>query len=102
MRKNRKKGVRNTTFFPHGFFINFGSILEGFGRPNGGQDGPRMGKLGVKKATKDRIAILEAFGHGLGRVLGGFGEGFGRVWGGIGEGLGRVLNTLGVSWALVM
>ena len=49
--KSEENGVRNTTFFPHGFFINFSSILEGFGGLNGGQDGPKMGKLGIKKAT---------------------------------------------------
>ena len=49
--KSEEKGVRITKFFPHGFSINFGSILEGFGVPNGGQDGPKMGKLGIKRAT---------------------------------------------------
>ena len=49
--KSEENGVRNTTCFPHGFFDNFGSILERFGPPNGGQDGPKMGKLGIKKAT---------------------------------------------------
>ena len=49
--KSKAQGIRNTTFFPHGFFINFDAILEGFGVPNGGQDGPKMGELGVKKAT---------------------------------------------------
>ena len=34
-----------------GFGIDLESILEVFGIPNGGQDGPKMGKLGVKKAT---------------------------------------------------
>ena len=43
--------TRTTRFISYGFFVNFGTILEGFGLPNGGQDGPKMGKLGVKKAT---------------------------------------------------
>ena len=32
-------------------FHGFGVHLEGFGAPNGGQDGPKMGKIGIKKAT---------------------------------------------------
>ena len=46
----RQTRIEKSSFFPHGFFINFGSILEGFGAPNGGQDGPKLGKLGIKKA----------------------------------------------------
>ena len=54
IRKWRKIDARTlgkTCFFLYGFFINFGIILEGFGLPNGGQDGPKMGKLVVKKTT---------------------------------------------------
>ena len=46
-----KKTLEKNMFYFIWFFVNFGTILEGFGLPNGGQDGPKMGKLGVKKAT---------------------------------------------------
>ena len=46
-----QKRSKKLCFISYGFFVNFGTILEGFGIPNGGQDGPKMGKLGVKKAT---------------------------------------------------
>ena len=50
--KSKENGVRNMTFFPHGFLINFGSILEGFGAPNGSQDALKIGNLGIKKRLK--------------------------------------------------
>ena len=46
-----QKRFEQISFFLHRFFIDFSSILEGFGDPNGGQDGPKIGKLGIKKAT---------------------------------------------------
>ena len=46
-----KKWFQKAIIFQLPFLMNLGSILEGFGAPNGGQDGPKMGKLGVKKAT---------------------------------------------------
>ena len=49
--KLKKNARKKYVLFQYGFFVNFGTILEGFGIPNGGQDGPKMGKLGVKKAT---------------------------------------------------
>ena len=66
-------------YFNMVFFVNFGTILEGFGIPNGGQDGPKMGKIGIKKATSDRCWIF-------GRFRGDFGR-FGRGLGGLGQGL---------------
>ena len=49
--KSMQERSKKTCFFSYGFFVNFGTILEGFGLSNGGQDGSKMGKLGVKKAT---------------------------------------------------
>lgn len=48
--KSMKQRFKKTLFFPHGFFIDFSSSLGGFGVPNGSQDGPEMGKLGLTKA----------------------------------------------------
>ena len=41
-----KNRVRKRVVFRPRFLIDFGSILAGFGVPNGGQDGPQIGKLG--------------------------------------------------------
>ena len=49
--KSMQKRIEQTSIFPHCFFLDFGPILEGFGAPNGGQDGPKLGKLGITKAT---------------------------------------------------
>ena len=49
--KLKKTLEKNMFYFNMVFSSIFGTILEGFGIPNGGQDGPKMGKLGVKKAT---------------------------------------------------
>ena len=49
--KLTQKRSKKICFISYGFFVNFGTILEGFGIPSGGQDGPKMGKLGVKKTT---------------------------------------------------
>ena len=49
--KLKKNARKKYVLFDMVFFVNFDTILEGFGLPNGGQDGPKMGKLGVKKAT---------------------------------------------------
>ena len=49
--KSMKQCVEKSMFFPHRFFIDLEFILGGFGAPNGGQDGAKMGKLGVQKAN---------------------------------------------------
>ena len=85
--------IEKTSFFQHRFFIDFSSILASIWEGLGEVWGPKMGKLGVKKATQDRIAILEGFGRGLGRIWGGFWEGFGRFLGGSGS----LLGALGAS-----
>ena len=50
--KSKENCIRSATRFPHGFFMNFDSSLEGFGAPNGGQDAPKIGNLGIKKRLK--------------------------------------------------
>ena len=49
--KSMQKRIEKNKLYQHGFFIDFSSILEGFGAPNEGQDGTEIGKLGAKKAT---------------------------------------------------
>ena len=52
--ENRGNSIRKlfqkAIIFQLPFLMDLGSILEGFGAPNGGQDGPKMGKLGFKKS----------------------------------------------------
>ena len=48
--KSIKKRIEKSMFFPHRFFIDLEFILGGFGAPNGGQDGSKIGKLVNKKA----------------------------------------------------
>ena len=83
-RKSMQKRIAKTSFFQHRFFIDFSSILASIWEGLGEVWGPKMGKLGIKQATWDRIAIFEGFGKGLGRVWvgfwAGFWEGFGKVW----------------------
>ena len=79
-------------FSLHGFFLDFGRILEGLGQGLGGLgQAPWASKKGPKRA-KLFFSIKLRFLKDLGRVWGGFGEGLGRVWGRFWEGLGRVLG----------
>ena len=49
--KSMQKRIRQVIFSNIDLpFLDFGPILEGFGAPNGGQDGPKLGKLGITKA----------------------------------------------------
>ena len=54
--------------------IDFGSILAGFGVPNGGQDGPQIGKLGSDSNLFFRLFFSINFGTIFLRFWGGFGR----------------------------
>ena len=90
-----KKGFKNMTFFLHGFFTNFGRILEGLGRVLGRFWGAFWSPKRVPKGETNFMfpnarfqGVLGGSWEGLGRVLGGFWEGLGRVLGGVGGILG--------------
>ena len=49
--KSMNKCFEKISFFLHRFFIDFSAILGGLGAPSGSQDGPKVGELGLTKAT---------------------------------------------------